>query len=627
MMNPIFVMEPITKFKCITHNAGPSGIDEKNYATNEKFIHFHKNCKLIYLTETKAKELLNSSKSSTNAIVVYDDMTSEEKEKVSQMFLKGFKQERFRELKKDYTFKINEKGKTIEFEPLQDEIKKLRPLSIYNKVAYVLIYLPARAKITQNDKEEEDTVSYSQNNFPYYIDSKKELYLAKNKQLNQEFQLPEVGIGEAVRWDILDVLDYIDGNDKVDLTYVFEQLSNQVRSLIELKTNDYLNVFVLWTMGTYFYRIFEYYPYLDFSGSKGSGKTKAQVILLCLCYNARMSHKITGPNWARNVDALNCTILIDEQEDLLEPKTEHASNLVNLLNSAFRTDADQSITTPIKELGWGSKTFDIGVPVAIAHITPLNDITEDRAIPMKMIISKDKKILDAEVEQRSIIWRSLRNLLYRLYLDHFKEVDEIRHEPIELENVTARERNQIWKPILTLAKLFERHGIAGLQESVIRVIAETHQIRTINNQTNNKDIQVLESICDLISNKKVNPITQKAEHKNWYQQQELLERINQDTDLKYLSSKELGSCLDRLQLERRKKNPYNTCVFIDAQILINLCQRYNLDYQALLSQTSLTTGIDHEESAVCAQSDESFKIDSPQVSEQCAQSGQTLNNN
>ena len=541
-----------------------------------------------------------------------------------ELLARGIKQNKIRELMKDLTYKISEKDKIIEFELLEDEIKKLRPLSIHDGVAYALLFLPVKAKVTQQGKKEEDiTIKYFQTNVPYYINSKKELYVAKDDTLNQDFQLPDLGTGEAVRWETMDVVDYIENNDKVDLKDVYEQLYDQIKSLIELKTPDYLAVFVLWTIGTYFYRMFEYFPYLDFSGSKGSGKTKAQVILMCLCYNARMSHKITGPNWARNVDSLNCTILIDEQEDLLEPKTEHALNLINLLNSAFRTDADQSILVPIKDLGWGSKTFDIGVPVAIAHIAPLNDVTEDRAIPMKMIVSKDKKLLDSEVEQRNVKWTRLRDCLYRTYLDHFKEMKQIKQEPLEIQNITARERNQIWKPIITLARLFERHGIAELEESVKKVIAETHQMRTINNQTNNKDVQILEYVCDLLVEKKISPITSKEEHKNWYQQQYLLDKITQDPELKYISSKELGACLERLQLERRKKNPHNTCVFIEKQILINLCQRYHLEYDALLSQSSLTSQNNYEQSATGAPSAQNFKIDEQQFSEQCAQSDDT----
>jgi len=235
---------------------------------------------------------------------------------------------------------------------------------------------------------------------------------------------------------------------KVNLKNLFETTLKQIKSLIELKDENNLKVFVLWAIGTYFYRLFEYYPYLDFSGSKGSGKTKALVILLCICYNARLSHKITGANWARNVDALNCTILIDEQDDLNKPESEHEKNLILLLNSAFRTDSNQSISIPIKDLGWGSKTFDLGVPVGLGHISPLNDVTEDRAIPMKMIHSIDKKILDAEVEQNNPIWNTIRDMIYRSYLDYFNEVSEIKKQEIALPKVTSRERNQIWKPII-----------------------------------------------------------------------------------------------------------------------------------------------------------------------------------
>jgi len=542
----------------------------------------------------------------------------------AEFFVQGFKQNRFREMKKDLTFKIKEKGKIIEFEPLEEPIKKLRPLSVYDNVAWALIFLPARGTIITEGKNNEHP-TYFQSNVPYYINSKKELWHAKDEIINQEFQLPELGLGEKVRWQPIDVFDYIDSENKIDLKPVFEQISRHIGSLIELKNESYLNVFVLWVIGTYFFRLFEYYPYLDFSGSKGSGKTKALVILLCLCYNARMYHKITGPNWARNVDALNCTILVDEQEDLLEPKTENASNLVLLLNSAFRTDADQPISVPQKDVGWASKTFDIGVPVALGHISPLNDITEDRAIPMKMIISKNKKVLDAEVEQNHPIWYRLRDYLHRTYLDYYNEIIQIRHEKIEIENISARERNQIWKPIITLAKLFERQGIEGLVDSVKQVIVDTHQIKIISNQTNNKDIQILEKLCEFLAERKINPISDKDEHQNWYKQKDVLDRIIEEPDLAYISSKELGASLDRLQIERRKKNPFNTCVYIDRAILINLCQRYNLEYQALLAQSSLHTWNSQEQSAQSDQSAQSGKIDAVEYSAQSAPCAESAN--
>ena len=567
---------------------------------------------------------------------LYNEKTKHIDEDFTSSIVEGIKMNQFHEIQNDITFTIREYNKEITFTPLEDEIKKLRPLSVYHNKSWILVFLPVQGKTVTTKGSEKNPIiktDYFQTNYPYYVNSSKELIVAKDKWLNEEFQLPDLGLGESVRWKTIDLANYLNFEDKkTSLKDLFDLVFRQIESLIELKDKDSLKVFVLWAIGTYFYRLFEYYPYLDFSGSKGSGKTKALVILLCLCYNARLSHKITGPNWARNVDALNCTILIDEQEDLSKPETEHAKNLVLLLNSAFRTDANQSISIPIKDMGWGSKTFDLGVPVALGHISPLNDVTEDRAIPMRMIHSINKKILDAEVEQNSPVWSKLRDMMYRSYLDHFDEVLKIRQEPITLSNITARERNQIWKPIITLARLFERDGIIGLEDSIKNVIRDTHEIRNLSNQSGNIDIQIIEKLCELFSTKQISPPKDIESLQNWYRQSSLLEKITSEdgSELSGMSSKELGSCLDRLQLQRRKKNPYNMCVYFDRQILINLCKRYNLEYGALLAQSALDAQNSQEQCAPSAQCAPFSKIDSQDYTDipdaQCVPSTQSTPN-
>ena len=550
---------------------------------------------------------------------IYKEKTKHIDVNFTNSIVKGIRTNRFHEILDDITFTIHQENKEITFTPLEDEIKKLRPLSVYDNKAWILIFLPVQGKTVTTKGNEKNPIiktDYFQTNYPYYVNSSQELVVAKENWLNEQFQLPDLGLGESVRWNTIDVTNYIETDEKTSLKDLFDIAIKQIESLIELKDRDNLKVFVLWAIGTYFYRLFEYYPYLDFSGSKGSGKTKALVILLCLCYNARLSHKITGPNWARNVDALNCTILIDEQEDLSKPESEHAKNLVLLLNSAFRTDANQSISIPIKDMGWGSKTFDLGVPVALGHISPLNDVTEDRAIPMKMIHSINKKILDAEVEQNNPLWNKLRDMMHRGYLDYFDEIIKIKQESIILPNITARERNQIWKPILILAKLFERHGVSELENSVKNVIRDTHELRNLSNQSSNLDIQILEKICDLFIAKQISEPKDTDNMKNWYRQSLIHGKITTEdgSDLASISSKELGSSLDRLQIQRRKKNPYNMCVYFDRQILVNLCKRYNLEYSALLVQSALSSQDLQEQCASKAPCAPFSKIDSQEFS-------------
>jgi len=182
---------------------------------------------------------------------------------IKNSILDGYKTQRFEEIKKDLSRSITRNGKTIHYNLLEEEIKKLRPISVIDDTAWMLIYLPTQEFIKSDN--ELDISIY--NNYPYFITSKKELWHVKADNLEKDFQLPDLGIGEQVRWRSVDVTSFIEENTKVNLKFAFEKIHAQIGSLLELKSSDYQNVFALWSIGTYFYRIFEYYPYLDFSGA------------------------------------------------------------------------------------------------------------------------------------------------------------------------------------------------------------------------------------------------------------------------------------------------------------------------------------------------------------------------
>src|SRR2546422_6985015 len=331
----------------------------------------------------------------------------------------------------------------IDFDLLDHEITKLRPISVIDGKAWILVYLSAKMNVKGK------TMNVQYNNYPYFVTSKKELLnVLVDNNLKQRFQMPDFMVGENVRWHITDIQHYLSTNVKVDLKSLFEKTVKTTSSLVELKTNDHTNVYALWPIGTYFYRLFPYYPMLDFTGSKGSGKTKALSALECLCYNAIMSSKISGPYWARAVESSNSTILIDEQEELTNPKTEHAQNLKTLIHTAFKTDAQYPILVQSKALGWITKKFDVGVPVALSHISLLNDVTADRVIPMPMIKSVNKAITDNEVKADDPIWWALRDGYYRAFLDYHSEVITISKESSMLDYLSGRERSQLWKPII-----------------------------------------------------------------------------------------------------------------------------------------------------------------------------------
>ena len=168
---------------------------------------------------------------------VYDEKTTnEEKTKhIDQHFMNsvvdGIRIDRFNQMIDDFTFTISEENKEITFIPLENEIKKLQPLSVYDGVAWTLVFLPVKGKVVTTKGTEKNPIikiEYFQTNYPYYINSKKELIVTKDKWLNEQFQLPELGLGENVRWKPIDLTNFIESDEKVNLKILFDTILTQI---------------------------------------------------------------------------------------------------------------------------------------------------------------------------------------------------------------------------------------------------------------------------------------------------------------------------------------------------------------------------------------------------------------
>jgi len=102
------------------------------------------------------------------------------------------------------------------------KIKKLRPLSQIDGIGYVQAYLPVRKTVTknvgteENPKEEVDDIAYT--TIPYFVNSTRELIPAEDKNLQKEFQIPIIINGITPRWEVSDLVDFVDDqNSIVDL--------------------------------------------------------------------------------------------------------------------------------------------------------------------------------------------------------------------------------------------------------------------------------------------------------------------------------------------------------------------------------------------------------------------------
>jgi hypothetical protein len=476
-------------------------------------------------------------------------------------------------------------------------IKKLRTISKHDGKLYVQIELDVDVILTTNEGAQLETI---QRTDPYYVTSDKQLLHFNDQILKQDFQMPRLDSNmNSPRWTKLDLEEWLTSpNSVIDAKQVFDSVKAQIKSRLELPTDSFYDLMTVWCIGTYFSRLFEFYPYLDFFGSKGSGKTKAITIAIQIAYNGELISSITPSAVYRTIEQSGSTLGIDEAEYLKKPKADDnvAKNMLALLKGAFKMDnrIKISIQTPT---GWMPYSMDCGTCLALGHIRELDDVLLERVITIPMRKALDPIKANEDVDIDSHIWSQLRSMCYRLLLENYQSVFELKKKPFISKLISNRELNQIWKPMITLARFFESEGVIDLEKRLESVISESHTHKVQNTLDQDLDSQFAEAIIEKFEDEKtalkcVNNEANKPVA-DWYKQVELLEVIKLKIEtVNWLNAHNIGPFLDRLGLARKKITPNGKCVFIDLGILSNLCKRYDLDSTKISSRTSQTSRTD-----------------------------------
>ena len=510
----------------------------------------------------------------------------------------------------------NEKDKKITCQPLSKPIKKLRAISIHDEIGYIRVDLPVRNTIYNKDGEVED-VQY--NYEPYFVTSNRELIHADKPELRQQFQIPVTVRGNSMRWTYGDIVDFCKSNSSLDLKDLYYSTEQLFRKYIDFPEDGYYAVCSLWVIGTYTSKLFSYYPYLDFLGSPGSAKSKTLDLIEKLSYNGKMSNKISGAAIYRSIESSGNTLLLDETEYLKDPKHEQSQVILSILKGAFKTDGKimVSITGKGKD-SWTPYEFEAGTCIALGHINELDSVLQERTIQINLLKTINKKIGNTEIPEsnydESLV--AQRCKFYRFFLRYFSDVLDQKKQPYQNEKISNRELNQIWKPLLTLAVLFERNGVDNLTKRIESIIDLNHNKNVVSRESSNIDVQILNYIIDYFAEKKILPIGNTDDARNWFKQNDIVNNLKLDDELGWLNSKNIGAPLDRLNLTRFKKGQ-GMCIYLDREILTNLCKRYGLDHQRLMVQSdlsSLSSSASVHEQKIDAQNDDNdandAKIDS-----------------
>ena len=282
---------------------------------------------------------------------------------------------------------------------------------------------------------------------------------------NDQNQLQSNGVAISIRpalqhkesrWPYPLLQSYIANEVHVDPEKLLERIAHIYDRFMDFPEPGTPLILALWSIGTYFYKLFETYPYLYIHGTKGSGKTKCMLVAHYLCFNSLMGSDISKAALFRTVEGYSPTVFIDEAEQLKGRKMDE--ELVRLLNAGYKRG---SSVARVDTQTYDVQFFDIYSPKMLAGIKGLDSVLEDRCIEVTLIKTMNPQKANLAVAEREENWGEVRHLLYCFALDHFKGIIMSYEKVvanIEPTSAIQGRKGELWFPLLSIAYYIDRYG-------------------------------------------------------------------------------------------------------------------------------------------------------------------------
>ena len=252
---------------------------------------------------------------------------------------------------------------------------------------------------------------------------------------------------------------------------VYDLLVNELDKSIDFYNSDDKYIVAIWAIGTYFFSVFQTYPYLVLSGSRGSGKTKVLDFLNCVVFNPVKCGNTSVSSLFRLIDSGRSTILLDEAEML--KNSEEAGDLKRILNMGYKSDGVVMRTN--KDNAMAVETFQTYSPKAIASINKVDETLSSRGITITMIKTGDKKKGNVVIRKDGWIWGVLRDRLRVLFLILASEANKIYRNDNEINQLSCR-KNELWSTLLVIARLVGDDAFTKLKEIALKTTGEEEQV-------------------------------------------------------------------------------------------------------------------------------------------------------
>lgn len=259
------------------------------------------------------------------------------------------------------------------------------------------------------------------------------------------------------RWSKASIRAFVNEKIDADPSQVFTSLKDTWDNFIDFGNNrGAYTANSLYNILTYCYPLFSSVPYLRFTGIKGSAKSKAGDIHALIDFNAFKSVDLTPAILFRTIQDTRGTTIIDEAE-VYGGNTKSEKQQANdaVINSGFQPSGR---VFRIEMPGRKKVSFSTYGPKIVCGIHTVTETLRDRSFEILLIKTLNKERSSRAVRQNDPRWQKIRDSLYVMMLNHWKEIREIV-ENGEFENrlnLIGRDWDKAF-PLLVLAHFVAKY--------------------------------------------------------------------------------------------------------------------------------------------------------------------------
>jgi len=269
--------------------------------------------------------------------------------------------------------------------------------------------------------------------------------------------------GVATRWDASKRDAWVQGTPCPTLGQAVAWVRNVLLHYLELRRPEEASLVACWIVGTYFHRLFHAFPRLHFFGERGTGKSKLLQLAALLAFNGLFRISPTVAVLFRLIEPLRPTLCLDEVENLAG---QNNKDLLAIINSGYKVGGvvDRVSAAEDRHI----ETFEVYSPLALAGISGLNQVTEDRCITLILDRGQDPDMLNREIDSEHPYFSDIRHTCYCRTLSEFQRVREAK-DTLALPSWLVGRQRELYRPLLTLAALADSDGDWTIQKDVLLV--------------------------------------------------------------------------------------------------------------------------------------------------------------